>query len=167
MTILEKKETGAVISHVNGQTINEIVKAKLAEPSDSSIPPQIQGEEMDGQFDYNKAHIAALVQDKPGLEQSVTILHAESPCRIFVCPNNQIGLADQITNQVAVYASIDETMVGFSPGLGKLCLAKSKDDDAWYRAACLNFQGDEFNMFFADFGFCEVLPRDRLKVSGI
>jgi hypothetical protein len=95
-----------------------------------------------------------LVSDQPELEQEVTVMFADSPVRIFVCPNNQIGLAAKITEQVLTYCAIDETMVGFGPQIGKVCLAKSMDDDSWYRGACIG-HGDKdlFEIFFVDYGF--------------
>ena len=93
---------------------------------------------MDGQFNYDKAHLAALVPDKPDLLQNVFILHTESPQQIFVCPENQIGLAEKLSEQCEAYANIDKAMVGHSPSKGKLCLAQSKQDDSWYRAACID-----------------------------
>ena len=74
-------------------------------------------------------------------------------------------MADKIAEQILAYVKIDETMVGFAPGKGKMCLAKSKDDNTWYRASCLNpLDDNQFEIFFVDYGFIEVLPRDRLKM---
>jgi len=126
------------------------------------VPREIQGEELDGQFNYDQVHIAALVADKPDLLQEVTILHTESPQQIFVCPKNQIGLAETLIEKCEEYANIDKSMVGFSPAVGKICLAKASDD-GWYRAACISVQGDEYEMFFVDYGFIEKLPGTRMK----
>ena len=43
-------------------------------------------------------------------------------------------------------------------------VVKSKDDDGWYRGACVQLCGDEFEIFLVDYGFREVLPRDRIKM---
>merc|ERR1719431_2263829 len=161
--VVGERSKKLVLKHPNGGTVNEIIKAKLAEGSATAVPREIQGEEVDGQFSYDKAHIAALVPDKPDLGQNVYILHTESPQQIFVCPENQIGLAEKLAEQCETYANIDKDMVGHSPSKGKLCLAKSKDDDSWYRAACIDINGDEYEMFFVDFGFMESLPRIRMK----
>ena len=109
-------------------------------------------------------HIASLVKNDPNLEQKVMVLYAENPQNIFVCPSNQIGLADKIATQVDNYANIDENMVGFAPKIGKMCVAQSTDDDGWYRGACVGFVEDKFEIFFVDYGFKEVLPRNRLKM---
>ena len=125
-----------VLKHLNGKTVNEIIAQKLAETSDSIIPPDVQGAEIDGQYDYNKAHIAALAETED--EQDVFVLHADSPTRIYVCPSNQIGFAENITAEVNQFGDLG--MAGHSPNRGKLCLAKSLDDDSWYRAACVEFK---------------------------
>ena len=42
----EKKENGNaafIVEHANGKTVNDIIKAKLQEKSDTQIPPTIQG----------------------------------------------------------------------------------------------------------------------------
>lgn len=42
----EKKENGTtafIVEHANGKTVNEIIKTKLQEKSDTHIPPTIQG----------------------------------------------------------------------------------------------------------------------------
>ena len=85
------------------------------------------------------------------------VLYAENPQNIFVCPSNQIGLAENIATQVDNYAKIDENMVGFAPKIGKMCVAQSMDDDGWYRGACVGFDEDKFVIFFVDYGFKEVL----------
>jgi hypothetical protein len=161
--VVEVKDKNFILKHPNGKTLNEIIKEKLSEGSATAIPREIQGEEIDGQFNYDKAHLAALVPDKPDLLQNVYILHTESPQQIFVCPENQIGLAEKLSEQCETYANIDKEMVGHSPSKGKLCLAKSKTDDSWYRAACIDINGDEYEMFFVDYGFMEILPRIRMK----
>jgi len=161
--VVGERSKKLVLKHPNGKTVNEIIKMKLSEGSATAVPREIQGEEVDGQFSYDKAHIAALVPDKPDLGQNVYILHTESPQQIFVCPENQIGLAEKLAEQCETYANIDKDMVGHSPSKGKLCLAKSKEDDSWYRAACIDINGDEYEMFFVDFGFMESLPRIRMK----
>ena len=43
-------------------------------------------------------------------------------------------------------------------------VVKSKEDDGWYRGACVQLCGDEFEIFLVDYGFREVLPRDRIKM---
>ena len=45
-----------------------------------------------------------------------------------------------------------------------LSVVKSKEDDGWYRGACVQLCGDEFEIFLVDYGFREVLPRDRIKM---
>ena len=45
-----------------------------------------------------------------------------------------------------------------------LSVVKSKEDDGWYRGACVQLCGDEFEIFLVDYGFKEVLPRDRIKM---
>ena len=135
--VVEAKDKKFILKHPNGKTVNAIIKEKLHEPSDTAIPREIQGEEVDGQFNYDRVHIAALVPDKPDLLQEVVILHTESPQQIFVCPQNQIGLAETLTGKCEEYANIDKSMVGFSPAVGKICLAKASDE-GWYRAACIS-----------------------------
>ena len=42
----EKKENGSpafIVEHANGKTINDIIKAKLKEESDTVVPSTIQG----------------------------------------------------------------------------------------------------------------------------
>ena len=47
MTICEEKvdtsKSSFVVKHANGKTINDIVKAKLSEESDTQVPPTVQG----------------------------------------------------------------------------------------------------------------------------
>jgi len=161
--VISEKDNKFVLKHPNGKNLNEIIKEKLSEVSDTVVPREIQGEEVDGQFNYDKAHLAALVPDKPDLLQNVYILHTESPQQIFVCPENQIGLAETLSEQCENYANIDKAMVGYSPSKGKICLAQSKQDDSWYRAACIDIKGEEYEMFFVDYGFIELLPRIKMK----
>ena len=119
---------------------------------------------MDGQFSYDKAHVCEL-KCKPDEEQLAFAMYANSPQRLFFCPANQIGIAETMANQVENYAKIDETMTGYGPGIGKLCLAKSNDDGSWYRGACLgNPDAETFTIFFVDYGFIENLPRSNLKI---
>ena len=183
----EKKENGSpafIVEHANGKTINDIIKAKLKEESDTVVPSTIQGSYsvyyldsmrvfyvytlfvgagIDGQFNYDKAHICEL-KSNPGEEQTAYALYADSPQRLFFCPANQIGIAEKLGNQIENYAKINENMTGFGPGVGKLCLAKSNDDGSWYRGACLGQEADTFEIFFVDYGFKEFLPRTNLKV---
>ena len=115
--------------------------------------PLAAGAEIDGQFNYDKAHICEL-KSEPGLEQDAYVMYADSPARIFVCPSNQIGIADKLSNQITNYAQLDPKMTGFGPGIGKLCLAKSNEDEAWYRGACLAQENqDHYKIFFVDYGF--------------
>lgn len=141
--------------------MTSLISGKLAEES-PEIPPKIQGEELGGCFDYNRAHTASLNPDEA--ETEVCVLFADSPCRIFVCPVSQIGLAEKIMEQVANFCAIDESLTGFGPKKGQLCLAKSAEDDSWYRAACQETDGQIFDIFFVDYGFREALTRDRLKM---
>jgi len=168
LIIKDVKEDGGVrkyvVGHPNGTLVNEIVSKKLNEEMDTPIPFEIQGQEMGGHFDYNNGHIASLIKNDPSLEQNVMVLYAENPQNIFVCPSNQIGLASEIATQVDNYAKIDENMVGFAPKIGKMCVAQSMDDDGWYRGACVGFDEDKFVIFFVDYGFKEVLTRNRLKM---
>ena len=42
----EKKENGNaafIVEHANGKTVNDIIKTKLQEKSETQIPPTIQG----------------------------------------------------------------------------------------------------------------------------
>ena len=77
-------------------------------------------------------------------------MFANSPSNIFVCPQNQIGLSEKMTIKLEEYANISNEMVGFSPNVGKVCLAKSKEDDAWYRGACTNFEVFSLTFFFLE-----------------
>ena len=118
---------------------------------------------MDGQFSYDKAHVCELKISNE--EQMAFSMFANSPQRLFFCPANQIGIAETMANQVENYAKIDETMTGYGPGIGKLCLAKSNDDGSWYRGACLGHPDTQtFSIFFVDYGFTEDLPRSNLKI---
>ena len=118
---------------------------------------------MDGQFSYDKAHVCELKISNE--EQMAISMFANSPQRLFFCPANQIGIAETMANQVENYAKIDETMTGYGPGIGKLCLAKSNDDGSWYRGACLGHPDTQtFSIFFVDYGFTEDLPRSNLKI---
>ena len=130
------------------------------------VAPEIQGEEIGGQFSYDKALVANLVPDDPNLEQEVFILYADSPCGIFVCPKSQIGSADQIFAQVNSFAGIDPDMVGYGPTVGKLCLAKSMEDGQWYRGACIGVDGPDYVIFFVDFGFQVRIPASYQLSSG-
>ncbi len=144
-----------VLNHPNGSTLNKIITEKLREKLEdgAKVAPEVQGAELGGQFSYDKAHVASLSTKDPNLKQDVVVLHAESPCNIFVCPENQIGLAENIAIQVKKYTDIDPGAVGHGPSLGKVCLAKSTEDDQWYRGVCIGFEDDKFQIFFADFGF--------------
>ena len=65
-----------------------------------------------------------------------------------------------------------KSIVQFFPSLCSLLIVcnlffsvvKSKEDDGWYRGACVQLCGDEFEIFLVDYGFREVLPRDRIKM---
>jgi len=153
-----------VVSHPNGSLINDLIAAKLKEDMDAPIPHNIQGQEMGNEFNYDKVYTASLNANDPNTSQSAIVLHAESPTSIYICPLNQVGVADNVASQVNAYAEIDPKMVGYAPSIGKLCVVKSKEDDGWYRGACVQLCGDEFEIFLVDYGFREVLPRDRIKM---
>lgn len=58
--------------------------------------------------------------------------------------------------QVNAYGEIAEkNSYGHVPHTGRVCLAKSTEDDQWYRAVALGEAevDDIFLIFFADFGF--------------
>ena len=111
--------------------------APLSHESEKLVKMKNQGEVADVQFDYDRVHIAALVPDKPDLLQEVVILHIESPQQIFVCPYNQVGSARNLMGRCDEYANITKSMVGLSPAVGTICLAKASDE-CWYRAACIS-----------------------------
>ena len=46
----------------------------------------------------------------------VIVLFADSPARIFVCPINQVGLAEELTLQIEKFVAIDEKLTGAIPG---------------------------------------------------
>ena len=96
------------------------------------------GEEVEKQFNYDKSHHAALVSDKPDMLQNVYILHTESPQQIFVCPEKLIDLTEALLEQCDSYAT--KAKEGHIPSKGKMCLAQSKQDESWYRAACIDIK---------------------------
>ena len=96
------------------------------------------GEEVDKQINYDKSHCAALASDKPDMLQNVYILHTESPQQIFVCPEKLIDLTEALLEQCDSYAT--KAKEGHNPSKGKMCLAQSKQDESWYRAACIDIK---------------------------
>ena len=157
-------ENKYILSHPNGAKVNDIIVKKLKEEVDTPVPAEIQGQVGPCQFDYDKVHLATLNANDPNLEQKVVVLNASSPTNIYVCPIDQIGVAETIAEKVLAYAKIDENMTGFAPGFGKMCLAKSLEDGEWYRGACIEIIDDKFKIFFVDYGFKEILPREQLKM---
>ena len=59
-----------VVSHPNGNLINDIITEKLKEEMDTPIPNNIQGQEMGNEFSYDKVHTAALNANDPNTSQS-------------------------------------------------------------------------------------------------
>jgi len=139
----------------NGFAVCQMKELKHLKPKISKTP---------GEFDYDPTHKAALVSDKPEMAQEVYILHSESPQKIYVCPENKMeSVLEPLTEMCEKFGNLDNNTTGFSPSMGKLCLAKSSDDGAWYRAVCLKNSGDEHEMFFVDYGFVEKLSKTSLK----
>ena len=96
------------------------------------------GEEVEKQFNYDKSHRAALVSDKPDMLQNVYILHTESPQHIIVCPETKFELIETLLEQCESYAT--KAKEGHNPSKGKMCFAQSKQDESWYRAACIDIK---------------------------
>ena len=85
----------------------------------------------------------------------------ESPSQIFVCPANQIGLAEHLLDQIRAYvAAVGDKYLGAAPVPNHLCIAKSQEDEQWYRAVCCKEKGEDmYELMFVDYGNVEDVPR--------
>lgn len=163
------EEVKYVLMHPNGKTIQNIIQDKLNEKNEEASKGDVQGGTIEGTFDYNKCHFAEIIFD-PALkgyetvEQDIIILNAESPSQIFVCPSNQIGLAEDLLDQVRAYvAAVGDNFLGAAPVPNHLCIAKSEDDDQWYRAVCCKELGDDmYELMFVDYGNVENVTRKNI-----
>ena len=156
-----------VLLHPNGKTIQNIIQDKMNEKDDNASKGDVQGGTIEGMFDYNKCHFAEIQYDekcKDNPSQDVIILNAESPTEIFVCPTNQIGLAEDLSDQVRAYvAAVGDNYLGAAPVPNHLCIAKSEEDDQWYRAVCCKELGDDiYELMFVDYGNVEKVPRKHI-----
>ena len=147
----------------------QIIQDKLSEKGEQVSRGDVQGATVEGLFDYNKCHFAELKFEESNsggesLEQEVIILNAESPSQIFVCPTNQIGLAEHLQDQIRAYvAAVGGSYLGTAPQPNRLCIGKSKDDDQWYRAVCSKEKGqDMYELMFVDYGNAEDVPRQNI-----
>ena len=158
-----------VLLHPNGKTIQDIIKEKMLEKDGEISKGDVQGGTIEGMYDYNKCHFAEIKFD-PNikgfeiLEQDVVILNAESPTQIFVCPSNQIGLAEHLQDQIRSYvAAVGDNFMGAAPIPNHLCIAKSMDDEQWYRAVCCKELGEDmYELMFVDFGNVENIERKNI-----
>ena len=156
-----------VLLHPNGKTIQNIIQDKISEKDDNASKGDVQGGTIEGMFDYNKCHFAEIQYDekcKDNPSQDVIILNAESPTEIFVCPTNQIGLAEDLSDQVRAYvAAVGDNYLGAAPLPNHLCIAKSEEDDQWYRAVCCKELGDDiYELMFVDYGNVEKVSRKHI-----
>lgn len=49
------------------------------------------------------------------------------------------------------------------PEIGSIYLVKSSDGD-WYRALCLEKEGQNYNVYYIDFGNCEVVQPNMIEL---
>ena len=164
LTVTKLTENGMryVLTHPNGKTIQQIIQDKLNEKGDDASRGDIQGATIGGSFDYNKCHFAEL--NCNATEELVIVLNAESPAQIFVCPCNQIGLAEHLQDQIQSYvAATGGNFLGASPEPNHLCIAQSQDDNQWYRAVCCQEKGqDTYELLFVDYGNMEDVQRKNI-----
>ena len=158
-----------VLMHPNGKTIQNIIQDKLNEKNEEASKGDVQGGTIEGTYDYNKCHFAEIIFDPAvkgyeTLEQDIIILNAESPSQIFVCPSNQIGLAEDLGDQIRAYvAAVGDDFLGAAPIPNHLCIAKSADDDQWYRAVCCKELGEDmYELMFVDYGNVENVSRKNI-----
>ena len=169
ITSSKAEDVKYVLVHPNGKTIQEIIQKKLTEKEDQASKGDIQGGTIEGLYDYNKCHFAELKFDSSEsgakhVEQDVIILNAESPTEIFVCPTDQIGLAENLQDQIRNYvAAVGDNYLGAAPIPNHLCIAKSVEDEQWYRAVCYKQLGDDlYELMFVDYGNAEIVPRKNI-----
>ena len=133
---LDKENVKYVLVHPNGKTIHQIIQDKLNEKNEEASKGDVQGGTIEGTYDYNKCHFAEIIFDPAvkgyeTLEQDIIILNAESPSQIFVCPSNQIGLAEDLVDQIRAYvAAVGDNFLGAAPIPNHLCIAKSAEIQA-------------------------------------
>lgn len=169
VTSSNQEDVKYVLVHPNGKTIQDIIQDKLNETSEEASKGDIQGGTIEGLYDYNKCHFAEIkynVSEKGSthIEQDVIVLSAESPTEIFVCPTDQIGLAEDLQDQIRNYvAAVGDNYLGAAPIPNHLCIAKSVEDEQWYRAVCYKQLGDDmYELMFVDYGNVEIIPRKNI-----
>ena len=96
-----------------------------------------------------------------GRVQKVTVLHVESPHAVYLCPD-QPALKKLQSHIYSTAVSLSQDL-GFRPEIGVLVLAKSVQDDNWYRALVHEVQEDGITAFFPDFGFKEEVEMDMVR----
>merc|ERR1712142_183598 len=139
ITTTKGEERRYVLKHPNGQTVGDILSKKIREPADQKAAPgQVQGMEVGGQFNYERCHFAELRMSEPKEErQEVVVLHVESPTEIYVCPLDQIALAETLREQIRNYVgAVEASFRYFRPSYKRMCIAQASDEQ-WYRATCL------------------------------
>ena len=67
-------------------------------------------------------------------------------------------------DQIRAYvAAAGENYLGAAPIPDHLCIAKSSDDDQWYRAVCCKEKGqDVYELMFVDYGNVESVSRKNI-----
>merc|ERR1719328_946830 len=169
VTSSNQEDVKYVLIHPNGKTIQDMIQDKLNETTEEASKGDIQGGTIEGLYDYNKCRFVELKCNSSDsaaqyIEQDVIVLSAESPTEIFVCPTDQIGLAEDLQDQIRNYvAAVGDNYLGAAPIPNHLCIAKSVEDEQWYRAVCYKQLGDDmYELMFVDYGNVEIIPRKNI-----
>nr|XP_039258648.1 uncharacterized protein LOC120335239 [Styela clava] len=87
------------------------------------------------------------------------ISHCNDPGHFYVQLAKHVSDLDQIYMNTAQNTSQESVEVG----IGRYCIAKSPDDDEWYRAKCVDIRDEKFIVQFIDYGNTATIDSNNLK----
>jgi staphylococcal nuclease domain-containing protein 1 len=113
------------------------------------------------------AAVAAAEQDpipdsqKQVVELSVTEVVSGAHFYAHVVGDTAIAaLQEQLTASCRRAGALDSK---YAPAPGTVCCARFTADNEWYRARVRSKQGDDYTVFFIDYGNTDIVKSDRLK----
>ena len=97
-----------------------------------------------------------------GQMMDLTILHAESPTAVYLCPvQSQLKKLQKQIYRAATALKFDPE---FAPIAGSIVLARSMTDGYWYRAKVISCTEGRVKFFCPDFGFTEEVQLDNVRM---
>merc|ERR1719186_2490162 len=97
-----------------------------------------------------------------GQMMDLTIMHAESPTAVYLCPvQSQLKKLQKQIYRAATALKFDPE---FAPIAGSIVLARSMTDGYWYRAKVISCTEGRVKFFCPDFGFTEEVQLDNVRM---